>query len=319
MEGSVREGIRVVVGGPVSAEQFERIRHAVPEADLMYCPTLADIEANLDGAEVLAGSISGRLLARSPGLKWIQGWAAGTDGLMSPELLASPVVVTSCKSNGAWSLAEHALMLMLMLNRDMPRWSRAQADHRWDYWRHPEINGLTCGIIGLGHSGKDLARKAKAFHMRVVGIRRTPQPTPEVDRIYTRAELPEMLAESDFVVVTAPRTPETRDMLGEVEFRAMKASAYFVCVSRGGIANDAALLRALSEGWIAGAGLDAHTLEPLPAESPFWTAPNTIVTPHGAASTPMSRERGVDIFIDNLHRYCRGQPLMNIVDKAAGY
>ena len=319
METPVRAGIRALVGGPISLEQFDRIRQSVPDVELVYCPLPSDIEAYLHTAEVVAGSMPGGLLARSPGLKWIQGWAAGTDGLLSPELLASSVIVTSCKSNGAWSLAEHALMLMLMLNRDMPRWSRAQTEHRWDYWRHPEINGLTCGIIGLGFSGQDLARKARAFHMRVVGIRRTLQPTPDVDRVYTRAELPEMLAESDFVVVTAPRTPETLGMLGDDEFRAMKKSAFYVCISRGGIANDDSLLRALREGWIAGAGLDAHSTEPLPPDSPFWTAPNTIVTPHGAASTPQSRERGVDIFIDNLRRYSRGQLLVNIVDKAAGY
>ncbi len=319
MNAPVRAGIRVLVGGPISAEQFDRIRQSVPDADLVHCPLPSDIEAHLHTAEVVAGSVPGGLLARSPGLKWIQGWAAGTDGLLSPEWLASSVIVTSCKSNGAWSLAEHALMLMLMLNRDMPRWSRAQAEHRWDYWRHPEINGLTCGIIGLGFSGQDLAQKAKAFHMRVVGIRRTPRPTPDVDRVYTRAELPEMLAESDFVVVTAPRTPETLGMLGDDEFLAMKKSAFYVCISRGGIAKDDSLLRALREGWIAGAGLDAHSTEPLPPDSPFWTAPNTIVTPHGAASTPKSRERGIDIFIDNLRRYIGGQSLVNIVDKSAGY
>lgn len=108
-------------------------------------------------------------------------------------------------------------------------------------------------------------------------------------------------------------------MLGEAEFRAMKPTAHYICFSRGGIADDAALLRALREGWIAGAGLDAHSEEPLPPDSPFWTAPNTIVTPHNGATTPLTRQRGIDIFAENLRRYIDGRPLLNLVDKAAGY
>jgi phosphoglycerate dehydrogenase-like enzyme len=249
----------------------------------------------------------------------VQSWAAGPDALMYPEFVASPVVATSCKGNGAIPLAEHAMLLMLMLNRDMPRWMRAQAERRWDHWSHPELNGLTCGIIGLGHSGQDLALKCQAFHMRVLGLRRTARPTPHVDEVLPRDRLPELLGRSDFVVVTAPRTPETTGMLGEAEFRAMKRTAYYVCFSRGGLADDAALLRALEEGWIAGAGLDAHGTEPLPPDSPFWRAPNTLITPHNGASTPFTRQRGIDIFAENLRRYFGGRPLLNLVDKIQGY
>ncbi|WP_343941884.1 NAD(P)-dependent oxidoreductase [Pseudonocardia zijingensis] len=127
------------------------------------------------------------------------------------------------------------------------------------------------------------------------------------------------MARSDFVVVTAPLTPETRGMLGEEEFRAMKPTAFFIVFSRGGIADDAALLRAVDEGWIAGAGLDNFGEEPLPADSPFWTARNTICTPHNGATTEATLRRGADIFIDNLGRFAHGEELVNIVDKAAGY
>jgi len=227
--------------------------------------------------------------------------------------------VTSCASNGAIPLAEHAVMLMLMLSRDAPRWLKNQAESRWERWYHPELTGLTCGIIGLGFSGQDLALKLKAFHMRVIGIRRTPRPTPNVDEVLPPERLHDLLGPSDFVVMTAPRTPDTRGMLGEAEFRAMQPTAYYVCFSRGGIADDAALLRALHEGWIAGAGLDAHSQEPLPPDSPFWTAPNTIITPHNGATTPLTRQRGVDIFVENLGHYLKGEPLRNVVDKEAGY
>ena len=303
----------------IDDRQMAQIRAAAPGAEVRYFAKQAELEAEVEAAEVIAGQVSAEALARARRLAWVHSWAAGPDSQLSPEMVASPVVLTCSKGNGAVPLAEHAMLLMLMLNRDALRWVRAQEQRRWDRFYHGELNGLTCGIIGLGYSGQDLALKAKAFHMRVLGMRRSDRPTPNVDEIVPRARLADFLGRSDFVVVTAPRTPETVKMLGEAEFRAMKPSAYFICFSRGGIADDAALLRALQEGWIAGAGLDAHGEEPLPPDSPFWSAPNTIITPHNGATTRATRQRGVDIFVDNLHRFLAGQPLHNVVDKQAGY
>jgi phosphoglycerate dehydrogenase-like enzyme len=309
----------VLISGAVTEPQLAQIRAAAPAADVRYFAKQAELEQHVEDAEVVAGNISPAALARARKLKWVQSWAAGPDQLMYPEFVASPVIATSCKGNGAIPLAEHAMLLMLMLNRDMPRWQRAQAERRWDHWSHPELNGLTCGIVGLGNSGVDLALKCQAFHMRVLGIRRTAQPTPHVDEVFTHDRLHDFLGQSDFVVVTAPRTPETTGMLGEAEFRAMKPTAYYVCFSRGGIADDAALLKALREGWIAGAGLDAHAVEPLPPDSPFWDAPNTLITPHNGASTPFTRQRGIDIFVENLRRYLKGEEMVNLIDKTRGY
>ncbi len=308
-----------MVAGAVAEAQRAALHAAAPDADLRYFESQSALEAEIEAAEVVAGHVSPAALARATRLRWVQSWAAGPDRLMYPEMIASPVVCTSCKGNGAIPLAEHAMMLMLMLNRDARRWLKAQDEHRWDHWSHPELNGLTCGIIGLGYSGQDLALKCKAFHMRTLGIRRTPQPTPNVDEVFPHERLHDLLAASDFVVVTAPRTPETVGMLDEAAFRAMKPTAHYICFSRGGIADDAALLRALREGWIAGAGLDAHDGEPLPPDSPFWDAPNAIVTPHNGASTPNTRQRGLDIFAENLRRYGVGEPLVNVIDKHAGY
>jgi phosphoglycerate dehydrogenase-like enzyme len=309
----------ILVSGEVKPAQMDQIRAAIPGADCRYYGQPSDLELHAAEAEVVAGRLTPEGFARASKLRWIHSWAAGPDAAIFPELIDSPVILTCCKGNGAIPLAEHAMMLMLMLNRGALRWLKSQAERRWEHFPHPELNGLTCGIIGLGHSGQDLALKAKAFHMRVIGMRRSDRPAPNVDELFPRERLPDFLAQSDFVVVTAPRTPETVGMLGEAEFRAMKPSAYYICFSRGGIADDSALLRALREGWIAGAGLDAHAQEPLPPESPFWTLPNTIVTPHNGASTPFTRQRGIDIFIDNLKRYAAGQQLVNVVDKLAGY
>lgn len=310
--------LRVLVTGP--AEPYmDDVRRAAPGADCRFLADPARIEAEIETADVVAGSVSRAALARARRLRWVHSWAAGPDGALYPAMVESPVVLTSSKGNGAIPLAEHAIMLMLLLNRQAMRWIRAQETRRWDAFTHGELNGLTCGIIGLGHSGQDLALKAKAFHMNVIGVRRSNRPAPNVDRLYPLERLREFLGEADFVVVTAPRTPETTGMLGEAEFRAMRPTAHYVCFSRGGIADDGALARALREGWIAGAGLDAHGEEPLPADSPFWETPNTIVTPHNGATTSQTRRRGVEIFVDNLRRFVDGRPLRNIVDKRLGY
>ena len=312
-------GLTIFLTGEVNAQQLAEIRNAVPAADVRYFDTQDELEEEIELADIVGGSVRPAALTRARKLKWIQSWYAGTNRQLYPELIASPVVLTSVAGNGAISMAEHAVMLMLMLARDTRRWLKNQDEHKWERWFHPELTGQTCGIIGLGYSGQDLALKLKAFHMRTIGMRRTPRPTPNVDEVFPRERLHDLLAQSDFVVVTAPRTPETRGMLGEAEFRAMKSTAFYVCYSRGGIADDAALLRALNEGWIAGAGLDAHTQEPLPPDSPFWTARNTIITPHNSATSPMSRERRIEIFIENLGYFLAGQLLRSVVNKEAGY
>lgn len=308
-----------VMGSEITTERLAELRAIAPGARVEYFAEERELEAAIAEAEVIAGFVPAAALPRAAKLRWVHSWAAGPDPQLYPAFVAHPVTLTCSKGNGAVPLAEHAIMLMLMLNRNALRWIDNQRARRWEHFVHGELNGLTCGIIGAGHSGADLALKAKAFHMRVLGLRRSEQPAANFDRMYRREELHQFLGESDFVVVTAPRTPETEGMLGAAEFRAMKPGAFYVCFSRGGIADDPALLRALNEGWIAGAGIDAHGEEPLPPESPFWAAPNTIVTPHNGATTAATRRRGYDIFRDNLGRYLAGQPLLNVVDKAAGY
>lgn len=258
---------------PLKDAQKAAILEAAPDADIRFFDSQEALEAEVESADIIAGHISATALARARRLAWIHCWAAGPDRLLYPEMVASPVVVTSSKGNGAVPLAEHAIMLMLMLNRNAMLWIEAQRERRWAHRPHGELNGLTCGIIGLGHSGQDLALKCKAFHMRTLGLRRSGAAAPHIDEMMPPARLHDLLAQSDFVVMTAPLTAETEGMLGEAEFRAMKPSAHYICFSRGGIADDDALLNALREGWIAGAGLDAHGTEPLPPDSPFWDCP----------------------------------------------
>ena len=313
-----RSGVVAFIEGAFDKQQAARIS-GVSGIRAEFFTDRAAMASRIGEAEVVAGRLDAAMLAAGARLKWVQSWAAGPDEALFPEMIASPVVLTSCKGNGAVPLAEHAIMLMLMLNRNAMRWVEAQRECRWDRFTHGELNGLTCGIVGLGNSGSDLALKAKAFHMHVLGTRRSSAPVPGVDELIAPSALHKLLERSDFVVLTAPLTRETNGMIGDKELRAMKPTAYLVCFSRGGIIEDESLLRALDEEWIAGAGLDAHGEEPLPADSPFWRAKNTIVTPHNGATTNGTRDRSIDIVVENLRRYAAGEQLYNVVDKIAGY
>jgi phosphoglycerate dehydrogenase-like enzyme len=303
----------IVVIGKESPAYVE----AAGGGELRFVDSLDDAADVFGEMDAVIGRVRPEVLAKAPKLRWVHSPSAGVDADLSPEMLASPVVLTSSAGNGGISLAEHSILLMLMLSRDVPRWMRAQAEHRWDHYRHGELAGRTVGIYGLGNSGLDLALKAKAFHMRTLGVRRRPeQPSPNVDEL---CDLDQLLAESDFVVVTTPRTPSTAGIFDRDAFARMKSSAYFICISRGGIADDDALLEALRSGQIAGAGLDAHGVEPLPPESPFWSLPNVVVTPHNGATSDGTLRRSGEIVAENIRRFVAGETLHNIVDKAAGY
>ncbi|WP_327636098.1 D-2-hydroxyacid dehydrogenase [Kribbella sp. NBC_00482] len=303
----------IVVVGKESPAYVE----AAGEVPVRFVDSLDDASDVFGEMEAVVGRVPPEVLVKAPRLRWVHSPSAGVDADLTPEMLASPIVLTSSAGNGGISLAEHSILLMLMLSRDVPRWMRAQAEHRWDHYRHGELAGRTVGIYGLGNSGLDLAAKAKAFHLRVLGVRRRPgEPSPNVDVL---CDLDQLLAESDFVVVTAPRTPSTLGVFGRDAFARMKPTAHFICISRGGIADDEALLEALRTGQIAGAGLDAHGVEPLPPDSPFWSLPNVVVTPHNGATSDGTVRRHQEIVADNIRRFAGGEPLRNVVDKAAGY
>lgn len=312
----------VLVVGLHGPEQQAELRTAAGGLEVTFAPR-ADATLASDPGVVRAvlgvGQPSG--LSDFPGLTWVHGAAAGMDALLTEEILNRKLTITSSAGNGAIPLAEHALMLMLLLNRSALSWFAAQREHRWDRFTHGELAGSTVGIVGLGHSGTDLAGKAKACHMRVLALARRPrtEPVPNVDHIYGAGGLHDLLRQSDFVVVTAPLTPQTRGMIDAAAFAVMKPSAFYICFSRGGIADDDALLEALRTGGIAGAGLDAHDVEPLPPDSPFWDLENVIVTPHNGATSPGTAQRGFAILAKNLRRFGAGEPLLNIVDQEAGY
>jgi len=231
------------------------------------------------------------------------------------------VILTRTRGLHDKPVSEWVMMLLLAVSKRLPELVLAQQARRWQPLDVPvTLAGRTVGIVGYGEIGRAIAARARGFGLRLIATRRRPQPAPELDALYPAEALPELLAQSDYVVICTPLTRETRGLIGERELRAMRPTAWLINVARGEIVQEDALLRALREGWIAGAALDVFSQEPLPPESPLWTAPNLLITPHNAGVRhPQFAAETLAQFIDNLGRYVRGEPLQNVVDKQAGY
>jgi phosphoglycerate dehydrogenase-like enzyme len=258
----------------------------------------------------------------------VQSPAVGVGNLMFPELLASPVVITSARGIRARAMAEHVLGVTIALARRLPHAIRAQSAHRWaqDELEGPSagvhtLQGARMGIVGLGAIGTEVAKIAAPFGLKISAIRRrTDQPVPEgVEEVWAPDRLLDLLAKSDVVLLAAPHTPETKQLMGRREVDAMKRGAFLINVARGKLIDDEAVVDALKDGRLGGAALDVFTKEPLEPESPYWDLPNVIVTPHTSGSIEDYWTPLVALFAENLRRFERGAPLFNVVDKVAGY
>ncbi len=278
----------------------------------------------LGQAEVLYGWIHHfpkRLPERAPRLKWIQTMSAGVD-LLPEEVRKGPVRIVNAGGLHGTAMGEMVLEIMLMFAKDAPACFQMKQAGEWKRFRPKLLKGQTAGILGLGAVGREIARLCKAFGMEVSGVRRSgqaEQPLPEVDRIYPPGRLAEMLAESDFVVLALPLTKETRNLIGEKELRCMKPTAVLINVARGAIVDEGALVRALEEKWIAGAGLDVFVKEPLPPESRFYNLPNVIFSPHISGDLPDYESHATEVFCENLRRYLAGEPFLHEVDRDKEY
>jgi phosphoglycerate dehydrogenase-like enzyme len=272
-------------------------------------------------AAVMVGwSIPAEVLAQARRLRWVHSSGAGVERLLVPPIVDSDVVVTD--SSGIHSaMVEHVYAVILAFARRLHVAIRLQLAHRWDHAAvaGDELRGKTLAVIGLGAIGRDIARAAAAFDLRVIGVKRRPEPVAGVSRVVPPAGLHQVLREADYVLVALPLTPATRGLIGEPEFAAMKPSAVFINIGRGAIVDETALIAALRDGRIAGAGLDVFVEEPLPPDSPFYEMANVIVTPHVAGSTPRYFDRVTALLSENLRRFLNHEPLLNVVDKELGY
>lgn len=264
-----------------------------------------------------------QLLAGCPHLKWIHTRSAGLDNLLFPELIESPVVLTNGTGVFSQSLGEFVLGGILYFAKDFRRMIRSQTAGVWDPFDIVEISGQTVGIVGYGDIGRAVATRVRAMGMRVLAVKRHGPPLYNVDPLVAKIYGPdarcEMIAECDYVVVAAPLTPETRGMIGEAEFAAMKPDAVIVNVGRGPVIDEAAMVRALTERRIKGAVLDVFDKEPLPAGHPLYSLDNVLFSAHCADHTPDWMEQAMRFFLDQFERFRTGVPLHNIVEKKLGY
>ena len=306
----------------VEARHIEQIKAVSSEIDLLDLPSEGEVLEAMPDVDVVFGTLTPAMLERARRLRWVQATSAGVDSVLFPQFVESDVVLTSAKGIVGVHLADHAMALLLALTRGIatairnPRWDQRMPirDVSW------ELEGLTMGIVGLGGTGRDLAVRAHAFGMRIVAV--DPQSVevpPQVEACKGMEAFDNLLEESDVVAVCAPLTPETEGMFDENAFARMRSHALLINVTRGKIVDEAALLNALSNGVIGGAGLDVTPQEPLPEDHPLWRMSNVVVTPHTAGGSPVRGDRIVDLFCENLRRLLDGDALSSVIDKSKGY
>jgi len=310
------------------ATAMERLRREFPDVAFESPRDRADADRALSAADiVLGGAVRRDNFGAAKRLRWIQVTAAGVGHLLFPELVESDVVVTNGRGIHAVAMAEHTIGVILAFVRKLHLARDEQHRRRWtqkEMWAGApelgELGGRTLGLVGLGSVGAAIALRARALGLRVVAVRRNPKPDPgPADEQWGPERLPDLLARADFVVLAAPLTAETRGLIGREQLARMKPGAFLVNLGRGKLVDEDALVECLREGRIAGAALDVFRAEPLPAASPLWDMPHVIVTPHVSGLGPRYWERSVDLFARNLRAFSAGEPLVNVVDKRAGY
>jgi phosphoglycerate dehydrogenase-like enzyme len=322
--------LKVVSSFQFSEPSLNMLREAA-QADVLCVADTNELLAHLHEAEILCTyKLTRKWRSLAPHLRWLQASGAGVDELRPTGILDadSGVIVTTAVGIHAITISEYVFGSMLMFNRSWPEMVHLQDRHVWPRstnWyklKARELADQTLGIVGLGNIGRRIAQLAKAFGMRVIATRRSIQEEerePNVDQVYPQTQLHTMLRQSDYVVLAVPLTPQTEKLIGEAELRAMQPHAYLVNIARGRVIDEKMLIRALQEGWIGGAGLDVAEEEPLPPESPLFSLPNVILTPHISGVSVHYDKRLAALFADNLRLYRAGEPLRNLYDPMRGY
>ncbi|HEY3073007.1 MAG TPA: D-2-hydroxyacid dehydrogenase [Candidatus Limnocylindrales bacterium] len=338
-----------VLSARYRGRDLERIREAAPGTRLVMVSREGIADGPLDDVEVLLrGFISAdafdRVLAKAPRLAWVHSASAGVENVLTPLSRERGVVITNARGVFSRPIAEYVLMMILAVSRRLPQLLELQRERTWQPLEGVELRDVTVGIVGLGSIGRAVGALATSFGCRVIATRRRAEVGTGIgaaggdgsgetradddelslgelmlDRVAGPEGLPALLAESDFVVLALPLTSETENVIDDEMLRQMKPGAWLINIARGRLVDDRALLRAVREGRIGGAVLDAFREEPLPSGSPFYELPNVIVTPHTSWSSGRVLDRSIGLFCDNLRRFSRGQTLLNIVDPAAGY
>lgn len=306
----------------------QRLQEAFPKFIVDQLQSYDRVPEEIVDTDVFVGwSLRPEQFVIAKKLKWIHSPAAAVHQLMYPELINSKVILTNSTGVHGPVVAEHAIAVILALAKRLPQAMHYQSKRIWAQellWNeHPrprEVAGSTVLVVGMGGIGREFAARAKALGMKVIAIRENPaKGAGPADEVYGLAQINELLPRADFVLLCTPVTPATTGIINRERLNKMKFGAYLINVARGPLIDDPALIDALREQRIAGAALDVFTEEPLPADSPFWSLQNVLITPHTAAVTEKLWERHYDLIVENLNRLLAGKPLLNEVDKRRGY
>ena len=266
------------------------------------------------------GARARKLLEAAPKLRWYHSVGAGVEDLVGvPQFRARGITLTNNSGSYDIQIAEHAIAFILAGAKRLHLYRDQQTRRDWKEHRQDEIRGATLVVYGLGSIGAEIARLGAALGMRVIGVRRRVEPAPGVELMVPPERLPDVAAEADYLAVAAPLTPATRGAISRDVIGRMKKTAWIVNIARGAIVDEDALVDALRQGKLGGAGLDAFSTEPLPADHPLWTLESVIISPHSSNSSPHMRERTLALFKENLRRFKSGAELLNRVDLEAGY
>lgn len=314
--------MKILINSDITSEQQQQIEAVSDVIQIVKPQSSAETTREIADTDIVFGGFNRSLFENAKQLKWVQVWAAGVDGILFPEFVESDVILTSAKGFVGTHLADQAWALILGLLRGVGRSAR---ERTWDNkmsirlatW---ELGERTLGIVGLGGTGIEVARRAQGFEMHVIAVDPEAVEAPTfVHEIWKMDRFDDLLAQSDIVCICAPLTPETESMFNDTVFQKMQSHALLINVTRGKIVDGEALIRALNDELIGGAGLDVTPVEPLPADNPLWDMPNVIITPHVAGGSPIRMDRTVALFCDNLERFLVGKPLLSVIDKRKGY
>jgi phosphoglycerate dehydrogenase-like enzyme len=330
--------MKLVIHPPVEPERLAKITAAAGDMAIVNAADEAEVLRAIADADAFFGKITPPLLATARRLRWVQSPTASLEHYIFPELVAHPCALTNMRGLFSDVIADQVFGYIICFARHLHRYIRNQMSAHWEPMggeservtplsgpafvsaidrAHQPLTGATLGIIGLGSIGAEIARRGLVFGMRVLAVDPIQTATPPgVAALWKPDRLPDLLAESDYVVIAAPHTPETVKLFRRPQFRQMKRSAYLINIGRGVIVDLADLTAALRAGEIAGAGLDVFETEPLPADHPLWKMENVILTPHVAGYSPHIAERHLGMLLENIGRFRQGEALRNVVDKA---
>ena len=321
-------GLSPILSARYRPQDLAHIAEAAPGSRLISVSLDGHTDDDLTDVEVLLrgplpeGAFD-RLLGRCPRLMWVHSATAGVERVLTPAARERGLAITNARGVFSDPIAEYVLMMVLAVSRRLPQLLELHRERTWQPLAGREMADLTIGVVGLGSIGRRVAELALKFGCRVVAIRRQTGESAEgvagLAEVLTPDHLPELMAQSDFVVLALPLTPDTADLFDAEMFAHAKPDAWLINVARGALVDERALVRAVRDGRLGGAVLDAFREEPLPADSELYSTPNVIVTPHTSWSSGRVLDRSIELFCDNLGRFARTEPLLNLVDPGAGY